>query len=120
MTSPGERETPPPIFAANPPEPAPAVEPRHGLPEPILVETASAPMQLQTESPGAKGPWIKYTGIGTVRVMNAQAWADAGVDSSKYCEWNYLNKKRLPRSRFNDQELQYLLRVDGRFELVEE
>lgn len=79
--------------------------------------TASAPMDLARVDPNAKGPWIQYNGQATVRIITPHDWKQAGVDSNKYCEWNYLNSKRLPRSMFSDEELQYLLRVDGRFSL---
>lgn len=91
-----------------------------GLPPNVSIETADAPMDLQQASPSAKGPWIQYNGIATVRVMNEEAWRNCGVDSTTYAEWNYLNKKKVPVSTFNDEELQYLLRRDGRFSLVEE
>ena len=80
-------------------------------------ELASAPMNLEQPDPTARGPWIQYNGPATVRVMDAQAWASAKVPSRKRYEWNYLNGKRLPRSMFSDEELQYLLRVDDRFSL---
>lgn len=94
-------------------------DPRMGLPPSVVIEEAQQPFKLQQNNPDATAPWIQYNGVGTVRVIDAQAWRDAGVDSDKYCEWNYLNNKRLPRSIFTDAELQYLLRVDGRFSLVE-
>lgn len=101
-------------------EDATEVDPRQGLPASVQVEEASAPMPLQPSDPNAKGPWIQYNGIGTVRIMDEEAWKQAGVASDKYAEWSYLNQKRLPRSMFTDEELQYLLRVDDRFELVED
>lgn len=98
----------------------PNVNPRQGLPETVALEEAAGPMQLARPDPKATGPWIQYNGIGTVRIMDEATWRAAGVDSTKYCQWNGLNKMRLPRSIFNDEELQYLLRVDRRFSLVEE
>lgn len=95
-------------------------DPRQGLPESVRVETATGPTTLQQADPTAKGPWIKYNGIATVRYMDAEAWKQAGVDSDKYVEWNYLNHKQVPVSTFTDEELQYLLRCDGRFSLVED
>lgn len=92
---------------------------RQGLPPTVEVEIASAPMQLKPKDPGAKGPWIQYNGVGTVRVMTPEDWASLGTEGP-YCEWNYLNEKRLPRSIFTDEQLQYLLRQDGRFSLVED
>lgn len=98
----------------------PAQNPRQGLPESVAVETFAGPTPLAKPDPKATGPWIQYNGIATLRIMDEEMWSAAGVDSDKYCQWNGLNKMRLPRSLFNDQELQYLLRVDGRFSLVEE
>lgn len=95
-------------------------DPRQGLPPNVVVEEASAPMDLKPADPDAKGPWIQYNGVGTVRIMDEKTWRSVGVDSDKYYEWSYLNKKRLPRSLFSDAELQYLLRRDGRFSLVED
>ena len=95
-----------------------AVDPRLGLPPEVNIETASAPMELVVADGNNEGPWIEYFGVGTVRVMDAAAWKEAHVDSTQYVEWNYMNENRVPRSLFNDHELQYLLRVDGRFRLV--
>lgn len=92
---------------------------RQGLPTSVQVETASAPMQLRQKDPNAKGPWIQYNGVATVRIMTPEDWKSVGTEGP-YCEWNYLNERRLPRSLFNDQQLQYLLRQDGRFSLVED
>ena len=97
-----------------------AKDERSGLPPSVNVVTATTPLKLQNSPPNEKGPWIQYNGVATVRVMDAAAWKAAGVESDKYIQWNYLNKKRVPRSIFNDQELQYLLRVDGRFSLETE
>lgn len=94
-------------------------DPRKGLPENVIVEEASAPTELAPADPLAKGPWIQYDGIGTVRYLDEAAWKEAGIDSDKYVEWNYLNNKRIPVKNFTDEELQYLLRCDGRFSLVE-
>lgn len=95
-------------------------EARQGLPPTVVVETANSLMPLQKPDPKATGPWIRYNGIGSVRIMTPADWKAVGVDSNNYYEWNYLNKKRLPRKAFSAAELQYLLRVDGRFSLVEE
>lgn len=95
-------------------------DPRKGLPETVVVEEVSAPTQLQQGDPLARGPWIQYDGVATVRVLGPDDWKNAGVKSNKYYEWNYLNSKRIPVSHFSDEELQYLLRCDGRFSVVED
>lgn len=123
-------ETPAPQPYTGEPE-KPAVEPeltqeqkaekaRQGLPPTVQVEFANEPMQLKKADPKAKGPWIQYNGVGTVRTMGPKEWKSVGVDCDDYHEWSYMNKKRLPRSVFSDAQLQYLLRVDGRFSLVED
>ena len=119
--APAETPTPPEEFKPDirqKKEPEP--DKRQGLPESVKVEEASAPMQLERPAPDWKGPWIQYNGVGTVRILTPQDWRAAGVDSSTRYEWNYINQKRLPRSLFSAEELQYLLRVDGRFSLVED
>jgi len=100
-----------------PPIPTPSVQPQMPGVQEVLMPQA---MDLQEQDPTAKGPWIQYNGVATVRIITPSDWVAAGVQSRKYCEWNYLNGKRLPRSMFNDEELQYLLRVDGRFSLEKE
>lgn len=112
-------------FAEKVPTPVPVEkadddDPRMGLPASVRVEEASTPMHLEPPTPDASGPWIKYTGIATVRTINANGWREAGVDSTKKAQWNYLNHMRLPKSMFNEEELNYLLNVDGRFSLVED
>lgn len=103
-----------------PPEPPPEPHPPSPSMPGVKEVTYSQPMDLAQLDPNAKGPWIQYNGVATVRIMDRRAWAQASVKSDKYCEWNYMNGKRLPRSMFNDEELQYLLRVDGRFSLEKE
>lgn len=83
------------------------------------IENASTPMVLDLPQPDAKGPWIEYTGVATVRVIDEKDWAAIGLNSSKRYQWNYLNQKRLPKSDFSEEELHYLLNVDGRFKLTE-
>lgn len=97
----------------------PKGDPLMGLPPNVLIEEASKPFELQPPNPHAEGPWVQYNGIATVRFIDEKSWRDAGIKSTKYCEWNYLNHKRLPKSSFTEEELDYLLRRDGRFSLVD-
>lgn len=95
-------------------------DPRQGLPASVKLEQASTQFDLdKTKRSDPKGQYIQYNGVGTVRIMGPTEWKAAGVDSDDYFEWNYLNNKRIPRSAFSDEQLQYLLRIDDRFELVE-
>lgn len=96
------------------------VEDTGDLEIPISVETASAPLNLVPPDPNATGPWVEYTGIATVRIITKLDWQAIGIDSDLYCEWNYLNAKRLPESMFSREQLVYLLSTDGRFQLVED
>lgn len=101
----------------------PKVNPGQGIEEVIpgaRIETASTPFELKpTEAEGKSGKLIKYVGPALVRIMDESAWRAAHVDSDRYFEWNYLNHKQIPMEAFTDAELTYLLRIDGRFELVE-
>ena len=95
-------------------------DPRQGLPESVKVRVEDTPFVPDTtkrEDP--KGQYIQYNGVGTVRIMTPQDWAAVNIDTADYHEWNGFNHKRIPRSAFSDAQLQYLLRVDGRFSLVE-
>ncbi len=94
-------------------------DPRQGLPDSVKIEEANSLLELQPGDPTAAGPWVQYDGIATVRVITQSDWAAMGIDSDKEVQWNYLNKKRVPVSHFSDEELQYLLRCDGRFSVVE-
>lgn len=101
----------------------PKVNPGQGIEEVIpgvQIQEANTPFELKpTEAEAKSGKLIKYVGPALVRIMDASAWKDAHVDSDRYFEWNYLNHKQIPMEAFTDAELQYLLRIDGRFELVE-
>lgn len=132
MTEPAPNATPQTTTAETPPNPDATQQetekakskqqgdPRQGLPSTVQVVQAAEPMQLQQTAPGATGPWIQYNGVATVRIMGPEEWKNVGIETDDYHEWSYMNKKRLPRSVFSDQQLQYLLRVDGRFSLVED
>ncbi len=105
---------------ATPKESPVAVDPRQGLPVSVKVEEASAPMQLDaTHRTAADGKYVLYTGVATVRVMGPAEWAALHINSDQYFEWNYLNNRRIPVSSFTDEQLEYLLKVDDRFELVD-
>ena len=94
-------------------------DPRQGLPPTVEVVTGNGPLPLDnTKREDPNGKYVQYDGVALVRQMTPADWAAANVDSDTTVEWNYLNHKRIPMSLLNDAELQYLLRIDGRFSLV--
>lgn len=101
----------------------PKLNPGQGIEEVIpgvQIQEANTPFELKpTDAESKSGKYIRYTGPALVRIMDEAAWKGAHVDSDRYFEWNYLNHKRIPMEAFTDSELQYLLRIDGRFELVQ-
>lgn len=95
-------------------------DPRQGLPDLVQVQTETQAFQPDpTKRVDPHNKYVKYTGVGTVRIMGPEEWRACGIDSKDYFEWNYLNKKQIPLSAFSDEQLQYLLRIDDRFEVVE-
>jgi len=97
----------------------PDSDPRQGLPASVNVQEANTPFVPDaTKRKDPSGKYVQYNGVGTVRIMGPAEWAAANVPSDDYHEWNYLNHKRIPLSSFSDEQLQYLLRVDDRFEVV--
>jgi len=97
-------------------------DPRQGLPTTVRLQENQPAYDYSKTTKGTdpRGKYVRYNGVGTVRIMGPKEWKAAGVKSDDYFEWNVLNKKRIPLSSFSDEQLQYLLRVDGRFELVED
>ena len=89
-----------------------------GLPEGTKVEITNIPTTLQQPLVGADGPWIKYVGIATLRILGPSDWKRVGTEGN-YHEWNYLNNMRQPKSEFNEKQLHYLLNLDGDFVEVE-
>jgi hypothetical protein len=85
-----------------------------------IIENADSLMELTPPDPNATGPWVEYIGVATVRILNKADWSSLGIDSDLVCQWNFLNRKRLPKSLFNDAQLHYMLKVDGRFQLVDD
>lgn len=101
----------------------PTKNPKQGLDKivpDVRLETAAEPFRPNVVvSQSESGRFIQYNSIATVRIMDEKAWKAANVDSDRYFEWNYLNRKRIAIEAFTDAELQYLLRIDGRFSIVE-
>lgn len=101
----------------------------------------AAAAAAEARKPSA-GPFVRYTGVkwaaltpkdvnfeqslvdriaraGTFRKITAQQWGQVGVATSSSHVWSMDNRYKIPASQFNDKQLDYLLDVDGDFELVD-
>jgi len=71
-----------------------------------------------------KGPFIKYTGaadgIASEREISPSEWGSIGIEGKKKHSWSILNDFKVPSSEFSDEQLDYLLDTDGRFEEVDD
>lgn len=88
------------------------------------------------------GPFVRYIGVkwagltpkdvdfnkasvarilqsGTYRKITAQQWGQVGVATSVTNVWSAQNRYKIPASQFNQAQLDYLLNVDGDFDLVD-
>lgn len=61
------------------------------------------------------GKFIKFTGHSGVRSISADEWGAVGVKDVEDTVWDRTNAHRIPRTDFNDKQLNYLLNVDGEF-----
>ena len=88
-----------------------------------MSETKTEERLSNTAKPKAKAApktFVKYVGGATNRVITKADFASIGITADKDREWSFLNEFKLPESHFSDDELDYLLEKDGRFQLVEE
>lgn len=65
-------------------------------------------------TPAVKGPFVKYVGIASTRIIRPHHWAQKlGAENLKNPnathEWSLKNKKMIPSSEFSDHQLDYLL-----------
>ena len=77
-------------------------------------------LDLMPPNPDAKGPWIAYTGLATLREISKSDWAKVGVNDQGAVEWNILNGYKISVSDLSEKAIDYCLRVDGRFSKVDE
>lgn len=70
-----------------------------------------------------KGPFVKYLGVlqgvSSAREITAREWLQLGIKTKGIDVWDLRNDFQLPASQFDDDQLDYLLDVDGRFALVD-
>lgn len=75
------------------------------------------PVQVQRRAPevvGKKGPFVKYVGPCTKRVIRPHHWAmrlpkEHIKDPNATHTWSMANDKMIPSSEFSDAQLDYLL-----------
>lgn len=65
-----------------------------------------------------KKNFIKYVGTATNRVISKSDWDSLGIEAEG-TEWSLKNDFRLPSEGFSEQQLTYLLKVDGRFKAAD-
>lgn len=82
-------------------------------------DNTPAPNPQAPADPNAKGPFIKYMGYATLRVITPSEWKDVGIHDMGRKEWNTLNKFKVPKSELTESAIDYCLKTDGRFELVD-
>lgn len=75
---------------------------------------------LMPPDPDAKGPYITYTGMATLREITKRDWQKIGVVDQGDVQWNLMNGYRIPVSNLSESAIDYCLRVDGRFSKVDE
>lgn len=66
--------------------------------------------------------FVRYTGAreehASMRRIKAAAWRELGIKAERTHVWELGNDWRIPVSEFTDPQLDYLLDVDGRFEII--
>ena len=78
------------------------------------------------KAPEKSTKYIQYNGISTRRVISRDEWeaiplAYGGpVTDQDTVEWSGQNRFRIPVSELSKEAVNYLLKVDGRFEIVSE
>lgn len=84
-------------------------------PEEIIITSEDA------EGTSTDKEFIKYIGVATNRIITKKDWKGIGIEGEnvKDAEWNFGNGFRLPTKDFNEKQVHYLLKVDGRFKAVD-
>lgn len=61
---------------------------------------------------------VLYIGQASLRTITAEEWLQVGLEHEP-AEWNLANGFRLPAEDFSREALRYLVKTDGRFQLVD-
>lgn len=65
-----------------------------------------------------KKKFIRYVGDATNRVISKADWKSLDIEADTM-EWSLANDFRLPVEGLSEQQLTYLLKVDGRFKAAD-
>lgn len=79
---------------------------------------AAAPAKSEVDDKKPADKYIEYVGAATRRILTPEDWEFIGVSDGEQNVWGFHNAFKLPAGQFSDEQLDYLLKVDGRFKLV--
>jgi hypothetical protein len=83
------------------------------IPKPDVHLNANVAVNRRAADPEkAKGPFVKYVGIASKRLIRSDHWRSKGIDlkdSSASHTWDIKNKHMIPTSEFSNEQLDYLL-----------
>lgn len=91
---------------------------------PALTDSEKTDKAKQASPPAPRASrFVRYTGAreewASMRRITSQAWATLGIKGVQTNVWSLSNDWRIPASQFSEAQLDYLLDVDGRFELAD-
>lgn len=81
-------------------------------------EEPKAPAKAASKSADAPIQDVKYIGQASLRTISKDDWLSLGIEHEDV-EWNFHNNFRVPAEDLTDGARKYLLKKDGRFELVD-
>lgn len=87
-------------------------------PEKATSEPVEEIVISEEDTTTTKKKFIKYVGDATNRVISKADWDSLGLKAESV-EWSLQNDFRLPSEDFTEQQLTYLLKVDGRFKAAD-
>ena len=71
---------------------------------------------VKTAKP-AKGKFVVYTGDATRRILSPEDWERAGLKGENNV-WGFHNSFRIPAEDFTNDQIEYLVKTDGKFKVV--
>lgn len=80
-------------------------------------EVAAPPVLNMDDDNRPANNYVRYVGAATRRVLTAEDWERVGIEG-KPATWHMGNGLMLPVSQFSQEQIDYLVNVDGRFQVV--